>query len=102
MTFSLVARCADTGMFGIAISSSSPAVAARCSFARAGVGAVATQNVTDPALGPKRSPRHWKAFLPVNDQLVTVSLYGTRAEPGAAGSGSSLIRAAVQRIIDAN
>ncbi|CUK03294.1 hypothetical protein RUE5091_02481 [Ruegeria denitrificans] len=52
MTFSLVARCADTGMFGLAISSSSPAVAARCSFARAGVGAVASQNVTDPGLGP--------------------------------------------------
>ncbi|MBY6117637.1 DUF1028 domain-containing protein [Mameliella alba] len=52
MTFSLVARCADTGMFGVAISSSSPAVAARCSYARAGVGAVASQNVTDPTLGP--------------------------------------------------
>lgn len=52
MTFSLVAHCAETGMFGLAISSSSPAVAARCSFARAGVGAVATQNVTDPSLGP--------------------------------------------------
>ena len=52
MTFSLVARCAKTGMFGIAISSSSPAVAARCSFARAKVGAVASQNVTDPTLGP--------------------------------------------------
>ncbi|WP_282153277.1 DUF1028 domain-containing protein [Ruegeria atlantica] len=52
MTFSLVARCADTGMFGLAISSSSPAVAARCSFARASVGAVASQNVTDPSLGP--------------------------------------------------
>lgn len=52
MTFSLVARCADTGMFGLAISSSSPAVAARCSYARAGVGAVASQNVTDPMLGP--------------------------------------------------
>lgn len=52
MTFSLVARCPDTGMFGLAISSSSPAVAARCSFARAGVGAVASQNVTDPSLGP--------------------------------------------------
>ncbi|SDC40538.1 DUF1028 domain-containing protein [Ruegeria marina] len=52
MTFSLVARCAETGMFGVAISSSSPAVAARCSHARAGVGAVASQNVTDPALGP--------------------------------------------------
>ena len=52
MTFSLVARCAETGMFGIAISSSSPAVAARCSFARKGVGAVASQNITDPELGP--------------------------------------------------
>lgn len=53
MTFSLVARCVDTGMFGIAISSSSPAVAARCAHARAGVGAVASQNVTDPSLGPR-------------------------------------------------
>lgn len=52
MTFSLVARCGDTGMFGAAISSSSPAVAARCPFVRAGVGAVASQNVTDPSLGP--------------------------------------------------
>ena len=52
MTFSLVARCAETGMFGVAISSSSPAVAARCSYARADVGAVASQNITDPRLGP--------------------------------------------------
>ena len=52
MTFSLVARCASSGMFGVAISSSSPAVAARCSYARAGIGAVASQNVTDPTLGP--------------------------------------------------
>lgn len=52
MTFSLVARCSDTGMFGVAVCSSSPAVAARCAYARAGVGAVASQNVTDPTLGP--------------------------------------------------
>lgn len=52
MTFSIAARCADTGMFGIAVSSSSPAVAARCAYAEAGVGAVASQNVTDPTLGP--------------------------------------------------
>ena len=52
MTFSLVARCAETGMVGMVISSSSPAVAARCSHVRAGVGAVASQNVTDPELGP--------------------------------------------------
>ena len=53
MTFSLVARCAETGMFGMATSSSSPAVAARCAYARSGVGAVASQNITDPTLGPK-------------------------------------------------
>lgn len=52
MTFSLVARCARTGQFGMVISSSSPAVAARCAHVRAGVGAVASQNITDPALGP--------------------------------------------------
>ncbi|QIG47052.1 DUF1028 domain-containing protein [Nordella sp. HKS 07] len=53
MTFSISARCRRTGMFGIAVSSSSPCVAARCAHARAGVGAVATQNITDPTLGPK-------------------------------------------------
>jgi len=52
MTFSIVARCARSGQFGVAISSSSPAVAARCAHTRAGIGAVATQNVTNPALGP--------------------------------------------------
>lgn len=52
MTFSIAARCAKTGQFGIAISSSSPAVAARCAHVRAGVGAVASQNITDPRLGP--------------------------------------------------
>ncbi len=39
-------------MFGMVISSSSPAVAARCAHVRAGVGAVASQNITDPSLGP--------------------------------------------------
>ncbi len=53
MTFSISARCQRTGMIGIAVSSSSPAVAARCAHARAKVGAVATQNVTDPTLGPR-------------------------------------------------
>jgi uncharacterized Ntn-hydrolase superfamily protein len=52
VTFSIVARSTDARMFGVAIASSSPAVAARCAHARAGVGAVATQNITDPSLGP--------------------------------------------------
>ncbi len=53
MTFSILARCLHSGQFGIAISSSSLCVAARCAFARAGVGAVASQNITDPRLGTK-------------------------------------------------
>ena len=52
MTFSIAARCARTGAFGVAISSSSPSVGSRCPNVRAGVGAVSTQNVTDPSLGP--------------------------------------------------
>ncbi len=38
---------------GIAISSSSIAVGARCPWLRAGVGAVSSQNITLPALGPQ-------------------------------------------------
>ncbi len=53
MTLSLVARCERTGQFGAVIASSSMAVAARCIHVRAGAGAVATQNVTDPRLGPR-------------------------------------------------
>jgi uncharacterized Ntn-hydrolase superfamily protein len=39
-------------MFGVAITTSSIAVGARCPHVRSGVGAVSTQNITDPALGP--------------------------------------------------
>jgi uncharacterized Ntn-hydrolase superfamily protein len=51
MTYSIAARCARTGAFGIAITSSSICVASRCAWVSPS-GAVATQNVTDPALGP--------------------------------------------------
>lgn len=49
MTLSLVVRDGDA--FGMVITSSSPAVASRCVHLRAGTGAVATQNVTNPHLG---------------------------------------------------
>jgi len=52
MTFSIAARCQRTGQFAVAIAAASPAIAARCAFARAGVGAVTTQNFADPRLGP--------------------------------------------------
>ncbi|WP_417661477.1 DUF1028 domain-containing protein [Pseudomonas sp.] len=53
MTFSIVGRCPETGQLGIAISSSSIAVGARCPWLRSSVGAVSTQNITLPALGPE-------------------------------------------------
>lgn len=53
MTFSIIARCPASGQYGAAVSSSSPAVASRCIRARAGVGAAVSQNITDPALGPR-------------------------------------------------
>jgi uncharacterized Ntn-hydrolase superfamily protein len=46
VTFSLL------GGGGVVIASSSPAVAARCAYARPGAGVAVTQNVTDPRLGP--------------------------------------------------
>jgi uncharacterized Ntn-hydrolase superfamily protein len=72
MTFSIVARCAATGQFGMAISSSSPAVAARCAHVRAGVGAVASQNITDPALGPLVLDQ-LEAGLPAAEALAAVT-----------------------------
>jgi uncharacterized Ntn-hydrolase superfamily protein len=52
MTFSIAARCPETGQLGIAVSSSSIAVGARCPWAQSGVGAVSSQNITLPQLGP--------------------------------------------------
>lgn len=53
MTFSIAACCQRTGRFGVAVSSSSPAVGARCSFVRSGAGAACSQNITDPRLGDR-------------------------------------------------
>lgn len=51
MTFSITGRCGRTGQTGVAITTSSIAVGSRCPWVRAGVGAVATQNVTMPSIG---------------------------------------------------
>jgi uncharacterized Ntn-hydrolase superfamily protein len=52
MTLSLLAADPPTGELGMVIASSSPAVAARCAYIRPRIGVAATQNVTDPRLGP--------------------------------------------------
>ncbi|MBI4202508.1 MAG: DUF1028 domain-containing protein, partial [Chloroflexi bacterium] len=47
-TFSISARCERTGRLGIGISTRAIAVASRCCFVKANLGAVATQASTDP------------------------------------------------------
>ncbi len=93
MTFSIVGHCQRSGAFGVAITTSSICVGARCSHARAGVGAVATQNITDPALGPRvldqlaagnDAPTALEAALAGRDhlayrQLVVVDRHGQSA-----------------------
>ncbi|GAB2882455.1 hypothetical protein GCM10027093_17150 [Paraburkholderia jirisanensis] len=50
MTFSIVARCAQTGALGVAVSTAVPAVGAMCIYIRPGVGAVSTQSWVNPYL----------------------------------------------------
>jgi uncharacterized Ntn-hydrolase superfamily protein len=50
VTFSVLATD-GAGAVGLAVTSSSPAVAARCLHLRAGVGGASSQNITDPRLG---------------------------------------------------
>src|SRR4051794_20562326 len=52
-TYSIVARDATTGDLGVAVHSHWFSVGSVVSWARAGVGAVATQSVAEPAYGPR-------------------------------------------------
>jgi uncharacterized Ntn-hydrolase superfamily protein len=52
VTLSLLAADRAAGELGMVIASSSPAVAARCAHIRPTIGVAASQNVTDPRLGP--------------------------------------------------
>lgn len=49
-TYSVAGRCSSTGALGAIVTSSSPAVGARCVWVRTGTGVVLSQNVTDPRL----------------------------------------------------
>lgn len=49
-TYSVVARCAQTGEFGAAVASAVPAVGGICLYLRSGVGAVSTQSWVNPYL----------------------------------------------------
>jgi uncharacterized Ntn-hydrolase superfamily protein len=53
MTFSIVAWDEATGQTGVAVSTKFLAVGSLCPFAKAGVGAVATQAFVNPTFGPR-------------------------------------------------
>ena len=50
-TFSIAARCARTGMFGVAVSTAVPGVGGICPCIQPGVGAASTQSWVNPYLG---------------------------------------------------
>lgn len=89
-TFSVAGRCSSTGALGAVVTSSSPAVGARCRWIKSGVGVVLTQNVTDPRLAAiglsaleqgfdaKASLRAMKAASPFPEyrQLAVVDVEG--------------------------
>jgi len=53
VTWSIVAFDAATGAFGVAVASRAFAIGARMPHVRAGVGAVATQSISNAYLGPR-------------------------------------------------
>src|ERR1700760_4390608 len=56
-TYSIVALDPATGELGVAVQSHWFSVGPLCAWARAGVGAVATQSVVEPAYGPNALDR---------------------------------------------
>jgi uncharacterized Ntn-hydrolase superfamily protein len=115
MTYSIAARCERTGMFGVAVTTSSIAVGSRCAFARAGVGAVLTQHRTDPRLGPRgldllaqghsaseviealtkgNATIGWRQLVVIDSKGGTASFHGERIKSvHSAHSGASCIAA---------
>jgi uncharacterized Ntn-hydrolase superfamily protein len=64
MTYSLVARDASTGEMGVAVQSHWFSVGSIVSWAKPGVGAVATQSIAEPAYGPRLLERLGAGELP--------------------------------------
>jgi len=102
MTYSVIGRCARTGQFGCAVTTSSLAVGARVPHAMAGVGAILTQHRTDPRLGPRglellrsgcsaeetlaalvaSTPDHaWRQLAAMDRQGRTAHFHGAKVKP---------------------
>jgi len=102
MTFSLLGRCARTGQFGAAVTTSSIAVGTRVPFVAPGLGGVLTQHRTDPRLGPRglellrsgcsaeetvaalaaSTPHHqWRQIAVMDRAGRTAHFHGARVKP---------------------
>ncbi|WP_027461030.1 DUF1028 domain-containing protein [Deinococcus murrayi] len=90
MTFSIVGRDPATGDLGVAVASKFLAVGALVPFARAGVGAVATQSYVNPTYGPDglrllaegRSPQEVAAEFGRTDPDITQRQFGVVGADG--------------------
>ncbi|MCA1798911.1 MAG: DUF1028 domain-containing protein [Xanthomonadaceae bacterium] len=79
MTFSVIAKCPDSGEFGVAAATAEPAVGKLLTHARAGAGAVATQAKLNPYLGID-GVRMLRAGLSADDVVETLRKQDLRAE----------------------
>lgn len=105
MTYSLLGRCARTGQFGAAVTTSSIAVGSRVPHVAPGIGGVLTQHRTDPRLGPRglellrsgcsaeetlaalvaSTPHHkWRQLAVMDSQGRTAQFDGTAVKPARA------------------
>lgn len=102
MTFSLLARCPETGAFGYVAATSNIGVGARICALAAGVGGVLTQHRTDPRLAPRgigllrsgcdathtiaalvaSTPDHgWRQLAAIDVTGATAHFHGARVKP---------------------
>jgi uncharacterized Ntn-hydrolase superfamily protein len=89
VTYSIVARDPATGELGVAVQTHAQAVGSLCPVAEAGVGAVATQSIVDPAYGPRGLDALRAGESPA-DALVRL----TAADEGAALRQVAIVDAA--------
>ena len=124
MTWSIIARDAESGAFGVAVTTKFFAVGALCPHAQSGVGALATQALVNPSFGPRglrllaggkpaaavadtllaadagRNARQLhiidaKGGIPAHTGADCVSWCGHRVEEGFSVAGNMLVGAAV-------
>ena len=102
MTYSLLGRCARTGQFGAAVTTSSIAVGSRVPHVAPRIGGVLTQHRTDPRLGPRglellrggcsaeevvaalvaSTPDHkWRQLAVIDAQGRTAHFHGASVKP---------------------